>query len=323
VTTVVAVRGRLRRVPAQLWVACGLTALCLVLLAATGQHGLSADRLLRILSNAAPLGVVAIAQTIVIINRGIDLSVGPMMNAAGLAFAVLGTNMPLPIAVVLVVGMGAMTGLVNGIMFAFTKIAPLLGTLAMATVIQGIYSLLTHGQPKGGVPASLRKVADTGLFGSAVTGSLLVWITLLILTGLMLSSTVAGRRFFAVGTNPRAARLAGVPVRIHTLCAYVASGTLAAVAGVLLLAYSGSPTLTAADSYALDSVVAAVIGGAALAGGTGGMVGTFAGVSVLALLSTVLTSFDIPSAVRYIVNGSVLVIMLLVNGLLANRKRRS
>jgi ribose transport system permease protein len=314
----------LRRVPIQLWVAYGLTLACLIVLGLSTDNGFSPDRLLRILSNAVPLGVVAIAQTIVIINRGLDLSVGPIMNTAGILTALLsaspGASLATTIPTVLLVG--AAIGLVNGLMLAFTTIPPLLGTLATATVIQGVYSLATRGQPKGSVPAELRELADGRIAGTPFSSSLVIWIVLLVIAGLLLSRSVAGRRFQAVGANPRAAWLSGVPVRSHTMVAYTASGALAAMAGILLIAYSGAPSLTAADSYALNSVVAAVIGGAALAGGTGSMVGAFAGVAVLAFLTTVLNSFNISSPVQLIINGAVLIAMLFVNSRIAGKSGR-
>lgn len=315
----------IRRVPVQLWVAYGLTVACVVLLGTTTSQGFAPDRMLRILSNAAPLGVVTIAQTIVLVNRGLDLSVGPIMNTAGIITAVLsgrpGSNLPTTVVVVLAVG--AAIGAVNGVLLAFTKIPPLLGTLATATMITGVYSLVTRGQPKGVVPPGLRTLADGRIAGLPIFGSLLVWLVLLVVTGGVLGFTVAGQRFQAVGTNARASWLAGVPVRSHTVAAYVASGTLAAGAGVLLIAYSGSPSLTAGDTYALNSVVAAVIGGAALTGGTGSMTGAFAGAAVLAFLTTVLNSFGIAPPVQAIVNGAVLVAMLVVNGRITARRTRA
>ncbi len=313
------------RIPVQLWVAYGLTAACVVLLGLTTANGFDPDRMLRILSNAAPLGVVAIAQTLVIINRGLDLSVGPVMNTAGILTAALsarqGASLTTTILTVLVVG--AALGTVNAVLLAFTSVPPLLGTLATATVIQGVYFLITRGQPHGTIPDTLRVVADGRLGSTPMSGSLVVWLVMLVLVGLILSSTVAGRRFQAVGANPRASWLSGVSVRSHTFVAYVASGTLSAAAGILLIAYSGSPSLTAADSYALASVVAAVIGGAALTGGTGSMVGTFAGVAVLAFLSTVLGSFNIPPPVQLVVNGLVLIGMLVLNSRIDARRRRT
>lgn len=315
----------LRHVPAQLWVAYGLTAACLLLLGLSTSNGFDPDRLLRILSNAAPLGVVAIAQTLVIINRGLDLSVAPVMNAAGLLTAVLSARPGAGLAttVPLVLGLGLAIGLVNGLLLALTRIPPLLGTLASATVVQGVYSLITRGQPRGEVPAALRAVADGRVLGGPVSASLLVWVVAMVAAGVVLSRTVVGHRLQAVGANPRAAWLSGVPVRSYTVATYATSGVLAALAGVLLIAYSGSPSLTAGDGYALDSVVAAVIGGAALGGGTGGMVGTFAGVAVLAFLATVLNSFDLPSSVQSVVSGAVLLLMLLVNARISRRRRRS
>lgn len=310
----------LRRIPAQLWVAYGLTLACLVLLAITASGGLTPDRVLRILSNAAPLGVAAIAQTIVIINRGIDLSIGPVMNMAGIMVAVTASGDNPAGALPLVVLAGAAVGLVNGLILAFTSVPPLLGTLAVATIVQGGYSLITRGQPKGSVPAGLRDLADGRVLGLPVSGSLLVFVLLLIAVGLFLRGTVAGRRFYAAGANPDTAWLNGVPVRRHTLVAYTTSGALAAVAGIMLVAYAGSPSLTAADSYALNSVVAAVIGGAALTGGTGGMAGAFAGVAVMAFLTTVLNSFKVASPIQAIIYGGVLIAMLFVNGRIARAR---
>jgi len=316
--------GAVRRVPAELWVAYGLMASCLLLLVFSTANGLSPDRLLRILANAAPLGVIAIAQTIVIINRGLDLSVGPIMNTAGILTAVLSvaSGASLAVTIPLVIMVGAAIGLVNGLLLAFTKIPPLLGTLATATIIQGVYSLFTRGQPRGDIPDELRVLADGRLFSTPVSASLAIWVALLIVTAIVLSRTVAGRRFYAVGANPRASWLSGVPVRSHTVAAYVASGALASVAGILLIAYSGSPSLTAADSYALNSVVAAVIGGAALLGGSGSMAGAFAGAAVLAFLTTVLDSFSIPSPVQLIISGTVLIGMLFVNSRIESLRRR-
>lgn len=317
------VRASLHRIPVQLWVAYGLTVACVVLLGLTTTTGFDPDRMLRILSNAAPLGVVAIAQTLVIINRGLDLSVGAVMNTAGILTAVLsarsGANLATTILVVLAVG--AALGTVNAVLLAFTSVPPLLGTLATATVIQGVYFLITRGQPRGTIPDSLRGVADGRLGTTPLSGSLVVWLVLLVLVGVILSSTVAGRRFQAVGANRRASWLSGVSVRSHTFVTYVASGMLSAAAGILLIAYSGSPSLTAADSYALTSVVAAVIGGAALTGGTGSMAGAFAGVAVLAFLGTVLGSFNIPPPVQLVVNGLVLIGMLFLNSRIDARRR--
>lgn len=316
--------GAASRVPAQLWVAYGLMAACLLLLIFSTENGLSLDRLLRILANAAPLGVVTIAQTIVIINRGLDLSVGPIMNTAGILTAVLSVapGARLAVTVSVVVAVGGAIGLVNGLLLAFTKIPPLLGTLATATIVQGVYSLVTRGQPRGDIPEKLRVLADGRLLSTPVSASLVVWASLLVITAIALNRTVAGQRFYAVGANPRASWLSGVPVRSYTVAAYVASGALASVAGVLLVAYSGSPSLTAADGYALNSVAAAVIGGAALRGGSGSMAGAFAGAAVFAFLATVLHSFYIPSPVQLIVSGAVIVLMLLINSRIEGLRRR-
>lgn len=315
--------GFVNRVPGQLWVAYGLLAICLILLFFTSESGLSPERMIRILSSAAPLGVVTIAQTIVIINRGLDLSVGPIMNTAGIMTAVLSasTGGNVSLTIVIVVAVGLAIGLVNGLLLAFTRIPPLLGTLATATIIQGMYSLFTRGQPRGYIPDELRYWADGRLWTSPVSPSLLIWIGLLVLGAISLSRTVPGRRFYAVGANRRAAWFSGVPITSHTIAAYAISGALSSVAGILLISYSGSPSLTSADDYALNSVVAAVIGGAVLLGGSGGMSGAFVGAAVLAFLNSVLLSFSVPSAVQLMITGGVLIGMLFINSRIESSRR--
>lgn len=303
------------RIDPNLLVSYGLALGCLILLVTTTSQGLSPDRILGILGSHAALGIVAIGQTLVLLNRGLDLSVGAVINLSTvvLAAAMKGSGGNIAVAVTLALLAGVLVGLVNGLLVAYTGLAPLLATLAVGTIVQGGYYVYTQGQPKGGIAKAFRVLADGRVGGSSLPWSVVLWLAVWGLVAFVLYRTVAGRRFYAVGANPRAAWLAGVVTTRHSVAAYTASGALAAVAGMHLAAYTGAPSLTVGDSYTLTSVAAAVIGGVAFIGGIGGPAGTFAGVLVLVFLGTVLDTFNVPAAVQLIVEGAVLIVMMLVN----------
>jgi ribose/xylose/arabinose/galactoside ABC-type transport system permease subunit len=299
----------------RLLVPYGLAAACLILVGITSSQGFAPDRILRIVGDNAALGIVAIGQAIVLLSRGLDLSVGPVMNLSGVLLAVTmaGSVGRAPYALVVVLAAGATVGLVNGVLVAYTNAFPLLATLAVGTIVQGVYFVLTRGQPKGAVAPEFQRLADGRVPGTPVPWSVLLLLGVCAVVAFVLHRTVTGRRFYAAGANPRAAWLSGIPTRRYTVGAYVAAGLCAALAGVHLTAFTGSPSLTAADSYTLTSIAAAVIGGVALTGGVGGPGGTFAGVLVLVFLATVLNTYNVPAPAQLIIEGCVLVVMMLVN----------
>lgn len=314
-----------RRIEPRLAISYGLALACFVLLGLTTSDGFDPGRILRVVGDNAALGIVAIGQTVVLLNRGLDLSVGPVMNLSSVLLAAVmngaaGNTAP---AVALVLAGGALVGLVNGVLVAYTGAAALLVTLAVGTVVQGIYYVVTRGQPKGAITGGFQQLADGRLPGTPVPWSVLLWLGVLAIAGFLLHRTVAGRGFYASGASPRAAWLAGLPVRRHTVVAYLVSGVCAAVAGMQLTAFTGSASLTAANSYTLTSVAAAVIGGVALTGGAGGPGGAAAGTLVLAFIGTVLNSFDVPAPVQLIVQGGVLVMMMVINNRLDPARGRS
>lgn len=305
------------------WVAIGLAVVCILILGFGTQTGFSGPNIARIISSAVPLGIVAIAQTLVVINRGLDLSVGAVMNTSAIVAALLNGagGAPLWLVVVAAIAIGTAAGSVNGLLFAFTKIPPLLGTLATAAIFGGVNQILTGGQPKGSVGSALRWWADANVGGTSLSPAVGAWIVMLVAVSIWLRRTVSGWEFLASGTNPTTAAMHGVRVRTQTFGVYVVSGVLAAVAGLVLIGYAGAPSLTAGDQYALNSVVVVVIGGASLFGGIGSMLGAFAGTIVIGMLGAVLNSFGIPVRLQLVINGLVLIAMLFVNSRLTKGRR--
>lgn len=297
-----------------LLVSYGLALVFVVALGLSTRDGFAPDRIVDIVGHDAQLGMAAIGQAVVMLSGGLDLSIGPVMNLASIVSAVVmdGSNGNIPLAVALTVAAGAAVGVVNGLLVSALRIAPLLATLAVGTIVQGIAYVWTEGQPKGAVAPGFRRVADDRVL-DLVPVSLLAWLALWGAVAFLLYRTTWGRGLYATGANPRAAWLSGIATSRKVVGAYVIAGACAAIAGMQLTAYSGTASVNAADAYTLMTIAAVVIGGVAFTGGIGGLAGPFAGVLVLVFLTTILDTLDVPSATQYIAQGVVLVAMMLIN----------
>jgi ribose/xylose/arabinose/galactoside ABC-type transport system permease subunit len=297
-----------------LGVSYGLALLFVIALGLSTKNGFSPERILDIVGQDAQLGMAVIGQAVVMLSGGLDLSIGPVMNLASIVSAVImdGSNGNIPLAVVLTIAAGGAVGVVNGLLVAKLRIAPLLATLAVGTILQGVYYVWTEGQPKGSVAPGFKSIADDRILGFLPI-SIVVWFVLWGVVAFVLYRTTWGKGLYATGANPRAAWLSGIATSRKVIGAYVIAGMCAAVAGMQLTAYSGAASVNAADSYTLTTVAAAVIGGVAFAGGIGGLAGPFAGVLVLVFLDTILETLGVPSATQYIAQGLILIIMMLVS----------
>lgn len=295
-----------------LLVSYGLALAFVIALGLTTKNGFAPSRILDIIGQDAQLGMAVVGQAVVMLAGGLDLSIGPVMNLASIVSAVAmdGSNGNIPLAVLLTLAAGGAVGMVNGLLVSKLRIAPLLATLAVGTIVQGIYYVWTEGQPKGNVAPAFRSIADDRLLGIPV--SLLVWLALWAIVAFVLYRTTWGKGLYATGANPRAAWLSGIATDRKVIGAYVIAGLCASVAGMQLTAYSGTASVNAADSYTLMTVAAAVIGGVAFVGGIGGLAGPFAGVLVLVFLNTILETLNVPSAAQYIAQGLILIVMMLV-----------
>lgn len=272
---------------------------------------------MNILRLAAFLGIVAAGQTLVIIGggEGIDLSVGAVITLGAILIFRVGDGGtgPALLGLALALSVGFVIGAVNGIGITALGIPPLVMTLGMTGVVQGVILVVTQGKLQGGAPPILTGLVSNPLV-LGIPGVVFLWLILGALMWLVLWRTGYGRRLFAIGVNRTTARLSGVRVPRVIVFTYALSGMLAALGGVVLLGYTEQVFLNLGGPYTLPSVAAVVVGGTLLAGGIGGYFGTMAGALVLTLLTSLLTALELPESGRQIVYGATLLLLLSLYG---------
>jgi ribose transport system permease protein len=262
---------------------------------------------------AAPLGIVAAGQTLVMLTAGIDLSVASVMTAAAYV-AASQSYFGSVRAVILALAVGLVVGLVNGLGVAIFRVQPLIMTLGTGLVISGallVYSLNVSHQGPPAVPDILRFAGSGKLFGILPVSALL-WGAIAVIVIVGLRQTGFGRLVYAVGDNPVACRLAGVRAWLVLLITYVICGLLSAVAGLVLVGSINSADLSLGDVYLLPSVAAVVIGGTSIYGGNGGYTGSLVGALILTVLSSLFTLLDAPDPLKQILYGVIVVLLAAV-----------
>lgn len=298
-----------------------LAALVAVLLFVVGQVAspgfASYAGVMNTLRVAAFLGVIAAGQTIVILagGEGIDLSVGKVATFAAIVVARVsqGADDRLVMAIIAALIACAAVGALNGLGVAYLRIPPLVMTLGMIGVVEGVIRLYSGGQPEGRAPGGLADVVNARTVFD-IRGSIWLWLAIAVFVSWLLSRTTFGRRVYALGANRDTAYLSAINVRGNLILVYVASSLFAAVGGIMLLGYTGTVSISLADGYMLTSIAAVVIGGTTLAGGIGGYPGTLIGAIVLTTLTSLLTALRIEPAGRQVVNGVILVALLSIYG---------
>ena len=235
----------------------------------------SPNQIISLLIVASLLGIISAGQNLVILGgrEGIDLSVGGVVSiAAVVAGNVMdGSNAAILPAVVVTLFVGALIGLINGIGVTFIKIPPLVMTLGMLGVLQGLLVVVRNGVPSGNAAPFLVHFA-TKPFLNTFPGILWLWLIITLFLVFLLKHTVYGLRIYAIGTNERAAKMTAIPVELIRVSLFILSGMFSALAGICILGYSGSSFANIGEQYILPSIIAVVFGGTSLAGGKGGYV---------------------------------------------------
>jgi ribose transport system permease protein len=295
-----------------IWIATGVLAIVAAIIA---PEALQSTSWAFVLPYMTILAVAALGQMLVIMHGGIDLSTPGVMFLGGNLIAGIGggSNDKLALAILACIGVGAGVGLVNGVFVGVLKLNPLIVTLAVGQIVFAWGLKYSRGVVAGQtVPHGLSSWAAKEPLGiSAVfwTGAAM---TLLI--ALALRYTAAGRRFQAVGANPRAAWMAGVHVRTHVVFAYTAAGTLYAVAAVLLAGIRISIDPGFGAAYLLAPIAAVVIAGASLSGGLASATSTWIAALALTLLTQMLRILGLSTAMQFIVFGAAIIVGMLVSG---------
>lgn len=282
--------------------------LCFVaVLAITGfkYGGLSGNYIDSLLLLASFLAVLSLGQGAVILTGGLDLSLPWTIGLCGILLAGLVQGQPWVAAwaIPLVLAVGAAVGLLNGLGIVLFGLPPIVVTLAMDGILQGVAMVYSNGTPSGFAPPSLRWLMGARIGG--VTPEIWVLVAFVALAMLLLGRTPFGRRIYAIGNSVRAARLSGVDVGRTLVLVYVLSGLCSAIVGILLDGFSGQASLGMGDPYLLPSIAVVVVGGTLITGGRGTYAGMIGGVLLLTALQTLLAGTMLPDATRQIIYGSV------------------
>jgi ribose transport system permease protein len=308
--------ARLRRVDPAVAIAFGCILLLLLGGSLYSSNFLSPDYLLQQLKVASFLGVIATGMMMVILIGQIDLSVpwvvaaGAMMACAATAYGGFGSLIAIPFGIFC----GAVIGAVNGLAVAYLRIPSMIITLATNAVVQGLMVVYTGGfAPQDSASAAMRFLA-IGYLIPAIPNGVLVWLVVGILAVFLLTRTTFGRSLYAIGNRERAAYMSGIDTRRITLLAFVISGSLSALGGVLLAGYASKASQSMGDAYLLPSIAAVVLGGTHVLGGKGSYLGTVAGVILITLLQSILSVMQIEEAGRQLIYGVVIICMLLLYG---------
>jgi ribose/xylose/arabinose/galactoside ABC-type transport system permease subunit len=309
-------KGRRRRFTPQIdqAVVIWLVVLLLVVVASVLSPAFLRTRnLLNILRQAATLGIISVGQTLVVLSGGADLSQATVMTlSAVVAFKYLGGSDAMIAPVILLcLALGGLVGAGNGIMVSTVKVPPFLMTLGTRTIVFGLALMFTKGAPQGHTTPLFRAVlGQTYVLG--IPGQVLIWAGVVLLGWVVLTKTVFGRELYAVGGNIRAARLAGVQTHRVLILAYVLSGALAALGGLVLGARSGNADNVMGNGYELNAIAAVVIGGTSFAGGRGGVMGTVGGVLMMTVLQNVLNILGV-SPYAYLIAMGIVIIAAVVS----------
>jgi ribose transport system permease protein len=290
---------------------------------------LSESNLRSTLVLAAFVGIVALGQTFVIIGGGIDLSLPWVLNCAAIVMTLLANSQDTPLlwVVPLVLAGAAAVGLINGLGVAVFGVPPIIMTLAVNVILQGLILVYTGGSPTPSAPPLIEFVAVGRLGAIPVIG--LLWAVLTIIASILLSKAAFGRHLYALGTSAKVAEFSGVPTLRTTILTYVISGLTAAIGGMLLAGYSGQAYLGMGDPYLFTSIAAVAIGGSSILGGSGHYIGTVAGALVLTILSGLLPALNLSSGALLVVYGAVILLTVAVGsdtladlgGILFRRRR--
>ncbi|QKW09828.1 ABC transporter permease [Streptomyces sp. NA04227] len=282
----------------------------LALFGILNDNYLSLDNMQVVAEAATITGLLAIVQTVVIICGGLDISVGSQVGVASVVSAMVftstGSNALLGMAAA--AGVGILIGVLNGLIIVYGRVNPTIATLAGLAAYKGVAQLFSGGRAQGYV---LNDDVFVFLGRGKIAGlPVMVWILVVVAVGvhLLLKYTDIGRNLYAIGGNDTAARLAGIKINKYLICVYALIGVVAAIAGILLTARTGSgQPVSGSEGLELKAITAAALGGAALKGGKGGIGGTLLAVALLGCLENGLTVEGINSFWQNVAQGALLV----------------
>ena len=294
-----------KRIRLQEYALVGVLIILIIVGAATKPSAfLSSGNLFTVLTQASVVGVLAIGMTFVIASGGIDLSVGSLVAAAGIAGGLAADGESGLLFIAAAIGLGILLGSINGIAVTFGRVVPFIATLAMLTIARGLALRMS-----GKTPISVVLLDQVRFFGNGKIAGIptpaVIFVLLTIVGWIVLNRTRYGRYVVATGGNREAARIAGIRVQRITFSVYAVSGLCAGISALLLSGRLATASPVAGSLYELDAIAAVVIGGTSLSGGRATMLGTFLGVLTFAVIFNLLNLLNLPTEFQQIVKGVI------------------
>lgn len=280
-------------------------AILFLLMSGFNDSFLTVNNLTNVARQVSINAIIAVGMTCAILTGGIDLSVGPVMALSGsIAAGLMLGGLPIPLAMLAALLIGTLFGLANGACIAYLRMPPIIVTLASMGIARGLALLYTGGYPISGLPEAFSFFGRGTVLGIQVP--ILIMAGVYVLAWLMLNHLPFGRYVYAIGGNEEAARLSGIRVSRYKVLVYVVSGLTAALAGLVLTSRLMSGQPNAGEGFELDAIAAVVLGGAAISGGRGAIIGTLVGAMMLGVLNNGLNLMSVSPYIQNVVKGGII-----------------
>lgn len=292
-----------------------------VLFSVLADSFFTVNNLLNITRQVSIMGILSVGMTIAILSGGIDLSVGSVVAFVGVVTAslIVSYSMPVWLAVVVGLALGALLGAINGALISIAGIPPFIATLGTMTAVRGLTYVYTGGYPVYGLPSEFAWLGAGYVAGIPVPTILMFIVA--IAAYFLLTRTPFGRSVYAIGGNEEAARLSGIRVVRSKVLVYTVTGLLAAMSAIVLASRLRSGLPTAGNMYELNAIAAVILGGTSISGGQGGVLGTLFGALFMGVLSNGLNLLNVDPYILEVITGGVIVAAVLADSL--KRKKSS
>ncbi|EXG83583.1 ABC transporter permease [Lacrimispora sp.] len=289
-------------------VVIGFILLCVVISFATPAFA-TQKNILNLLRQSSIIGIIATGMTFVIISGSFDISVGAVAALSGavtMKLITMGNGVPVAIAVLAALGIGAVVGLINGIAVAKINVPSLIATMAMVSVVKGSMLMFTGGYPITRTIPVLDTIGNGYVAGIPIP--VIIFAAAVAIAFIILTKTRFGRYVYSVGGNEEASKLNGINVDSYKIKVFVINAVLAALAGIVLVGRMGTASPAAGDGYDMDAIASVVIGGTSVAGGSGSVLKTVIGVLLMSVINNSFNLLGVDMYFQYIFKGLIILI---------------
>jgi ribose transport system permease protein len=293
----------------------------LVIASVSSDAFLSKTNITNLLLQMSIIGVVVMAELIVVLTGGIDISVGSALGLAAVLCAGVFSGSSVILALIVAVVIGGVIGVVNGWLVSFRGLEPFIVTLGMLALARGLVYAYGEGipiQPKAA--DTFADIGQTTILGVPVLA--VIWIAVVLLIGFLLNRTVWGRRVYAIGSNKEAAQSSGIPVRATLWSVYILAGLLVGLGGWMFICRFASGTALAGNLMELEAIAAVVIGGARLSGGHGRVFGAVMGTIIFQVIANLLSLLNVSTFLQDAFRGALILVAVTLATVQITRKRK-